>query len=113
MDSIKLYVGNLPYKTTSKDLIKLFVQFGEVLEAMVIPNKKQPGLSKGFGFVTFANKEEADKALELNDTEFEGRKLVVAIAKSPEEDEKQKTAEKKRGDRPMEQGEQTIYESQE
>lgn len=48
---------------------------------MIIPSKRDIQKSKGFGFVTFARKEDGQKALELNGEEFQGRKLVVAPAK--------------------------------
>ena len=80
MDQFKLYVGNFPYETTSTELVHLFSQFGEVLEAMVIPNKRT-GQSKGFGFVTFGLESEAQNAMSLNGSEFNGRSLVVKPAK--------------------------------
>src|SRR5262245_609377 len=46
----KLYVGNLPYSTTDRDLRALFEQAGEVTEATVITDR-ETGRSKGFGFV--------------------------------------------------------------
>ena len=77
----KLYVGNFPYETDSTQLVHLFSQFGEVIEAMVIPHHDS-GKSKGFGFVTFDNALTASKALSLNGTNFKGRTLVVKEAKA-------------------------------
>lgn len=76
----KLYVGNFPYDTESTELIHLFSQFGEIVEAMVIPHKAT-GKSKGFGFVTFSDNESAQKAMSLNGSDFKGRNLVVREAK--------------------------------
>ena len=62
-----------------------FSQAGAVEEAVVI---KYPdtGRSKGFGFVTFTNDEEADKAVEMfNEQEMEGRALKVNEARPREE----------------------------
>jgi RNA recognition motif-containing protein len=81
MEQRKIYVGNLDYQVTSKDLVKLFSQFGEVLEAMVIPDKS-PEKSKGYGFVTFALKDDAMRALQLNGTKYRNRNLVVSMVKS-------------------------------
>ena len=78
----KLYVGNFPFETDSTELIRLFSQFGEVIEAMVIPHHDS-GKSKGFGFVTFNDPLAASKALSLNGTDFKGRSLVVSQAKAP------------------------------
>lgn len=91
MDKKKLFVGNLPWSTTSDSLKELFSKFGEVVEAVVITDKFT-GRSKGFGFVTFADEKMAEKAVaEGANMELDGRKIVVNVAK-PRED---------RGPRPM------------
>lgn len=83
--SKKLYVGNLDFGVGSEKLKEIFSEFGEVEEATVI-NDKFSGRSKGFGFVTFVNDEEADKAIsEMNEKEVEGRKLKVNEARPMEE----------------------------
>lgn len=80
----KLYVGNLPYSITDDQLGELFAQFGTVSSAMVISDRNS-GRSKGFGFVEFATKEEADKAIEgLHGKDYEGRNLVVNVARPKE-----------------------------
>lgn len=77
----KLYVGNLPYKTTGDDLSSLFSQAGNVASATVISDKFS-GRSKGFGFVEMGSDEEAQKAIEtFNGQEMEGRKIVVNEAR--------------------------------
>lgn len=76
----KLYVGNLSYGSTGDDLNQLFNQYGTITEAKVISDK-YTGRSKGFGFVTFDNDDAAQKALAANETEFQGRKLKVNIAR--------------------------------
>ena len=84
MDKNKLFVGSLPWSITSDSLKALFAEFGEVTEAIII-NDRETGRSKGFGFVTFASPEAAQKALELNGKEIEGRTIVVNVAKPREE----------------------------
>lgn len=85
MNNNKLYVGNLPYSVTSEQLGQMFADAGEVVEATVISDKYS-GRSKGFGFVEFANEEDAKKAVDsFNEKEVEGRKLVVNVAR-PRED---------------------------
>ncbi len=80
----KLFVGNLPYKTTDTDLKDMFSKAGEVSEAVVIMDRER-GLSKGFGFVTFANDAEADSAVEMwNGKDIEGRALTVNEARPQE-----------------------------
>ncbi len=77
----KLYVGNLPYKTTGDDLSSLFSQAGNVASATVISDKFS-GRSKGFGFVEMGSDEEAQKAIEMfNGQEMEDRKIVVNEAR--------------------------------
>jgi len=84
MDKNKLFVGSLPWSMTSDSLKALFAEFGEVVEAIII-NDRETGRSKGFGFVSFATPEAAQKALELNGKEVEGRTIVVNVAKPREE----------------------------
>ena len=77
----KLYVGNLPYKTTSDQLQELFSQAGSVTSATVISDKFS-GRSKGFGFVEMSSDDEASKAIEMfNGQEMEARKLIVNEAR--------------------------------
>lgn len=77
----KLYVGNLPYTTKEADLEVMFTQAGQVEETAVISDRNT-GRSKGFGFVTMATEEGAQKAIELfNNKEIEGRKMVVNEAR--------------------------------
>lgn len=83
MDKNKLFVGSLPWSINSDGLRELFAQYGEITEAMVISDR-DTGRSKGFGFVTFASEESAQKALEMDGKEVEGRTIVVNIAKPRE-----------------------------
>ena len=80
----KLFVGNIEWGVTDEDLQKLFADHGEVEEAVIIKDKFS-GRPKGFGFVTFVNDEDADKAVEaLNDYELNDRKLAVNEARPKE-----------------------------
>ena len=83
--SIKLYVGNLSFQTSSEELQQLFSQAGTVESATVVEDR-DTGRSRGFGFVEMASKEEGEKAIEqFNGTEFNGRNLTVNEAR-PRED---------------------------
>ncbi len=65
---VRIYVGSLPYETTSQDLIDLFGQVGQVVSATVITDRDS-GRSKGFGFVEMSNDQEARSAIDqLNGT---------------------------------------------
>jgi RNA recognition motif-containing protein len=81
----KVYVGNLPFSVTSDKLKEAFSSYGEITEATVISDRYS-GRSKGFGFVTFANDEDAKKAIDgMNGKELEGREIKVNEAKVREE----------------------------
>ncbi len=75
----KLYVGGLSWDTDNAGLEKAFAEFGNVEEAKVITDR-DTGRSRGFGFVTFAEEADAEKALALDGTELDGRTLKVNIA---------------------------------
>ena len=82
---MNIYVGNLPYRITDRELRDLFEPFGEVSSASVIIDKFS-GQSKGFGFVEMPSKDDALKAIEqLNESQVEGRNLRVNEAR-PRED---------------------------
>ena len=82
----KVYVGNLPWKVRGKELREAFEKYGEIEDSTVILDK-QTRRSKGFGFVTFVNDADADKAVaEMNKKEFDGRELMVNEARPREED---------------------------
>ena len=84
--SKKLFVGNLDWGTTEEELNALFAEFGAVEEAVIIKDRMS-GRSRGFGFVTFTNDEDADKAVEgLNEKDFKGRNIAVNEAKPPRDD---------------------------
>ncbi|HJZ23613.1 hypothetical protein A3H80_02810 [Candidatus Roizmanbacteria bacterium RIFCSPLOWO2_02_FULL_37_19] len=83
MDQNKLFVGGLPWSVTSESLKELFAQYGEIKEAIII-NDRDTGKSKGFGFVTFTNANDAQKALEMSGKEIDGRSIVVNVAKPRE-----------------------------
>jgi RNA recognition motif-containing protein len=77
----RLFVGSLPYSTTSEELSQLFSQVGTVASANVISDKFS-GRSKGFGFVEMSTDEEADAAIEkFNNSEMGGRTIVVNEAR--------------------------------
>jgi RNA recognition motif-containing protein len=79
----KLYVGGLSFSTTSESLREYFTQCGTVESATVIADRFS-GQSRGFGFVEMSTETEAQEAIaKLNDQPFEGRKLMVNVAKGP------------------------------
>ncbi len=86
--SKKIYVGNLPFKYRGRELREVFSKFGEVEYATVILDRYKRDRSKGFGFVTFVNDADADKAIaEMNGKDLDGRDLTVNEAKPREGEE--------------------------
>ena len=83
MDKNKLFIGGLPWSVTSDSLKELFSVYGEITDAVVISDR-DTGRSKGFGFVTFATAEAAQKALEMDGKTIEERTIVVNVAKPRE-----------------------------
>src|SRR5262245_43597113 len=80
----KLFVGNLPFSATEEQLSEAFGQAGSA-ESVEIIIARDPGRSKGFGFVEMASDAEAQKAIELmNGQDLGGRRLTVNEAKPME-----------------------------
>lgn len=76
----RLYIGNIDYTTTDKELEELFSQEGNVVFAKVIT--RSDGKSRGFGFVEMSTEEEAQKAIEkFNRFSFKDRELIVNEAR--------------------------------
>jgi cold-inducible RNA-binding protein len=81
----KLFVGGLSWDTTDDGLRQAFVSYGEITEAKVITDR-DTGRSRGFGFVTFAQDEDAKKAIsQMDGTSLDGKTIKVneAQEKSP------------------------------
>lgn len=77
---MNIFVAKLNYSTTVETVEEIFGQFGEVDSAKIIFDR-DTGRSKGFGFVEMPNDEEAREAINsLNDTEVDGRSIVVKEA---------------------------------
>merc|ERR1711935_103396 len=73
----RVYVHNLPYSFSWRDLKDHFAQAGEVIRADIMTSK-QTQRSRGCGLVEFATVEEAQTAIEtMNDSEIDGRKILV------------------------------------
>ena len=77
---MKVYVGNLIYNMTEKELKSLFSPFGEVVSSRIITDH-YTRQSKNMGYVVMAVKEEGQKAVrELNGKKINDRRLVVRKA---------------------------------
>ena len=81
---MNIFVAKLNFDTRESDLESAFREFGEVDSVKIIMDKFT-GRSKGFGFVEMPNDEEAQNAInDLNDSEFDGRTIVVKKAEPRE-----------------------------
>jgi nucleolar protein 4 len=86
-----LFVRSLDYSVTSAQLSEKFSFVAPIKHATVVinPSNKE---SRGFGFVTFADAEDAQRALkELDGAEFQGRKMKVELAVPRQRKEKETT----------------------
>jgi cold-inducible RNA-binding protein len=77
----KIYVGNLSFNITDTELRALFEPFGSIEAASVVTDRDS-GRSRGFGFVSMPNQDEAEKAMAaLNGKDESGRPLIVNEAR--------------------------------
>ncbi len=90
MKQNKIYVGNLVSSLTPADIETEFSKYGS-LENVQLITDRMTGASKGFAFLTFEKQVAAETALEMNGKSFNGRNLIVNMAK-----EKSKNFQRKR-----------------
>jgi cold-inducible RNA-binding protein len=77
---VSVYIGNLPYKTSEAEIRSLFEPFGSLERVNIVTDPT--GNPRGFAFVDFTKKEDADRAIaELNGSSMGGRQLNVSEAK--------------------------------
>ncbi len=82
---MKLYVGNLPFKTNEAAIREIFEQHGTVQDVAIILDR-ETGRSRGFGFVTMGSPEAGEAAIQaLNGKDFDGRNLIINEARAREE----------------------------
>lgn len=70
----KLFVGGLSWETTQENLQRYFSRYGEVIDCVVMKNS-DTGRSRGFGFVTFADPDNVDRALNNCPHTLDGRTI--------------------------------------
>ena len=82
---MNIYVGNLSFDTSERDLEAAFATYGAVTSARIATDR-DTNRPRGFGFVEMANQTEAEAAIAgLNGTDLQGRTLTVNEAR-PRED---------------------------
>lgn len=77
---MNIYVSNLSNNTTGESLKELFAEYGEVTSANVIMDK-YTGTSRGFGFVEMQDAAGKEAIEALNETDFDGKTIVVNVAR--------------------------------
>ena len=78
---MKLFVGNLSFKTTQEDVLHAFSPYGNV-ESVNLLTDRVTGQSRGFGFVEMSDRNEAQNAINaLNGAELNGRAMNVNEAR--------------------------------
>ena len=88
---MNIFVANLNFKLQDEELREIFEAYGEVESARII-NDRSSGRSKGFGFVEMPNEDEANAAINaLNNSEVDGRNLVVKVAEERKTEERRFT----------------------
>ena len=85
MPPVRLFVGNLPYQATEDDLRTHFAQVGNPTQ-IVRPLDRETGRARGFAFVEYAERKEAEEAIKKFDGQlFMGRPLAVSEARARED----------------------------
>jgi RNA recognition motif-containing protein len=75
-DAFRLYVANIPWTVSNKQLKEHFNLFGTVSQVN-LQFEKETGFHKGFGFIHFLNEEALNKALNYEAHWLEGKKLIL------------------------------------
>lgn len=88
----KLFVGNLHWHVNRQELKEFFSQWGEV-EYCTVMLDRETKKSRGFGFVTFVNAEDAARAKEeSHEKELHGRPVFLEFARTQPEREGEERA---------------------
>jgi cold-inducible RNA-binding protein len=81
--SVRLYIGNVPYRVTPHELAAACAEVVPV-QSVYLPIDKESGRPRGFGFVEVADEADADRLMAgLNGQPLQGRALVVHPAAAP------------------------------
>jgi nucleolin len=71
-----VFVGNLPWRLDESEFTEEFSRFGNVLKSRIVTDR-ETGRSKGFGFITFSDKESCKRAVEDGNVQLQGRTVSV------------------------------------
>lgn len=77
---MKLYIGNIPFESTKRELQILFEIIGKVKNINIVVDQRTK-MPKGFGFIEYEDSTNSEKAIQaLNGNKFGGRELIVKPA---------------------------------
>jgi len=79
-NTLRIFVGNLPFSVNESDLTSLFEPFGEV-QSIQIMTDRDTGKPRGFGFVEMPSEAGQKAIASLNGTDFQGRSINVNEAR--------------------------------
>jgi len=83
--AVRLFIGNLPYGATEADLRAHFAPVAEPSH-VVMPVDRETGRPRGFAFVEFAERANAEEVIKRFDAQpFQGRSLAVSEARARED----------------------------
>ena len=83
MSQNKIYVASIAFTVTEDELKETFSKYGPIDELKLVIDR-DTGRSRGFCFITFNKQFDAEASLQLNDTDVNGRKISVSMAKERE-----------------------------
>ncbi len=84
---MNIFVGNLNFQTTEKQLENIFSEFGQVRSARIV-NDAYTKRPRGFGFVDMPDRANAEKAIEtLHNTSLNGQSMIINEARSKNDDD--------------------------
>lgn len=76
----RVFIANLQWEVQETELSEFFGSgCGPIREAIIVRDR-ETGRSRGFGFISFQDRDAMERALELDGYEFQGRPLSVKIA---------------------------------
>ena len=81
---MNLFVAGLPYDVDDAELEEIFEKFGPVKSAKIAIDR-ETGKSRGFGFVSMENEEDAKQAIELLNDIHLGRSKKPLVVKAAED----------------------------
>ncbi|HEY2934023.1 MAG TPA: hypothetical protein VGK99_19965 [Acidobacteriota bacterium] len=81
----RIFVANLPFDITDKELREHFSQIGPVT-GVILPVDRETGKKRGFAFIDYADKATADEAIrKFNSQMLRGQRIAVNEARPREE----------------------------